>query len=107
VTLAADAAPTGPWWVIVGGLLVTVLVALIAARGPVWVEKAKARLGKTKPVELTPAQQTASGEEILREWLKETRRERDRALKEVDRLEKRVKQLELELHRLGWDGRTA
>jgi hypothetical protein len=38
--------------------------------------------------------------------LKETRRERDRALKEVDRLEKRIKELEFELHRLGWDGET-
>lgn len=107
MTLAADAAPTGPWWVIVGGLLVTVLVALIAARGPIWVEKAKHRLGKPNPAELTAAQQTASGEAILREWLKQTRRERDRALREVDRLEARIKQLELELHRLGWDGRTA
>lgn len=106
MTLAADAAPTGPWWVIVGGLLVTVLVALIAARGPVWVERAKHRLGKAKPADLTPAQQTASGEAILREWLKQTRRERDRALKEVDRLEKRIKVLELELYRLGWDGET-
>lgn len=106
MTLAADAAPTGPWWVIVGGLLVTVLVALIAARGPVWVERAKHRLGKAKPAELTPAQQTASGEAILREWLKQTRRERDRALKEVDRLENRIKVLELELYRLGWDGET-
>jgi flagellar motility protein MotE (MotC chaperone) len=108
VLLAADAAGSaGPWWVIAGGLIVTVLVALIAARGPVWVEKAKHRLGKAKPAELTAAQQTASGEEILREWLKQTRRERDRALREVDRLEERIKQLELELHRLGWDGRTA
>jgi flagellar motility protein MotE (MotC chaperone) len=106
VTLAADAAPTGPWWVIVGGLIVTVLVALIAARGPVWVERAKHRLGKAKPADLTPAQQTASGEAILREWLKQTRRERDRALKEVDRLENRIKVLELELYRLGWDGET-
>jgi hypothetical protein len=105
VILAADAAPTGPWWVIVGGLAVTVLVALIAARGPVWVERAKQRIGKA-PDPLTPAQQTASGEAILREWLKETRRERDRALKEVDRLEKRIKELEFELHRLGWDGET-
>lgn len=105
--LAADAAGSaGPWWVIAGGLIVTVLVALIAARGPVWVEKAKHRLGKTKPAELTPAQQTASGEAILREWLKHTRRERDRALREVDRLEKRIKVLELELFRLGWDGET-
>lgn len=106
MTLAADAAPTGPWWVIVGGLIVTVLVALIAARGPVWVERAKHRLGKAKPADLTPAQQTASGEAILREWLKQTRRERDRALKEVDRLENRIKALELELYRLGWDGET-
>lgn len=106
MTLAADAAPTGPWWVIVGGLIVTVLVALIAARGPVWVERAKHRLGKAKSADLTPAQQTASGEAILREWLKQTRRERDRALKEVDRLENRIKVLELELYRLGWDGET-
>lgn len=105
--LAADAAPAAPWWVIVGGLVVSVLVALIAARGPVWLEKAKARLSRNKEVPPTPAQQTASGEAILREWLKQTRRERDRALKEVDRLEERIKQLELELYRLGWDGRTA
>lgn len=103
--LAADAASAGPWWIALGGLVVTVLVAFLAARGPVWVEKAKHRL-TGKPKELTPAQQTASGEAILREWLKETRRERDRARKEVERLELRIKDLELELYRLGWNGET-
>ncbi|MFD8496349.1 hypothetical protein [Amycolatopsis sp. NPDC059657] len=78
------------------------LVAIIAARGPVWLEKAKARFGKPKD---TPEKLAATGEAILREWLKETKREKEKALKDVARLSARVDALERELYRRGWDGR--
>jgi len=105
VILAADAAPQQPWWLVAAGIVGTVVVAYVAARGPVWVEKVKARHHQS--VKQTPAQKIASAEDVLRDWLKATIRERDKALKEVDRLEKRITTLERELHRLGWDGRTA
>jgi hypothetical protein len=99
---AADSS-TQPWWLVIAGIVGTTLVAYLAARGPVWVEKIKVKRSHTRP----ESRQTGSAEAVLREWLKATIRERDRALKEVDRLEKRIDELEKELYRLGWDGRTA
>jgi len=93
-----------PWWLAVAGIAGTVLVALIAARGPVWVEKIKARRHTALS---TPTKNVSGAEDVLRAWLKATIRERDKALKEVDRLERRIDELEKELYRLGWDGRTA
>jgi hypothetical protein len=101
VNVAADAAPAGPPWVIIAGFVVTVLVAIVAARAPVWLEKAKARFGKPKE---SPAQLAATGEAVLRAWLKETQRQRDKALKEVNRLQERIDVLEAELYRRGWNG---
>lgn len=100
--LAADSTPSQPWWLIVAGIAGTILVAYMAARGPVWLEKVRAR-HQTR----TPAEKVAGAEEVLREWLQQALKERDRALKEVERLNKRIDGLEKELYRLGWDGRTA
>jgi hypothetical protein len=102
VYLAADSTPTQPWWLIAAGIVGTILVAYIAARGPVWLEKVRAR-HQTH----TPAQKVAGAEEVLREWLHQALKERDRALKEVERLNKRIDNLEQELWRRGWDGRSA
>lgn len=108
MNVAADAASSGPPWLVVASLVATLLVGLIAARAPVWLEKAKARFGKApKELPTTPAEKAATGEAILREWLEETRDERDTALRKVDQLEHRVHQLTVELQRLGWDGRTS
>jgi hypothetical protein len=100
VSLAAAEPPPGsPWWVYAAGFLVTVLVAYVAARGPVWVERAKQRIRTTSDppaaVEKAPA---ASGEVVLREWLRSVERKNKR-------LEQRVDDLEAELYRRGWDGR--
>lgn len=100
--LAADTAPSQPWWLITAGILGTVLVAYIAARGPVWLEKVRTRHHTT-----TPAEKVAGAEEVLREWLQQALKERDKAIKEVDRLNRRIDGLEKELYRLGWDGRSA
>lgn len=105
--LAADAPPPGsPWWVYVAGFLVTVLVAYVAARSPVWVEKAKSRLGGGKPADPPPALEKATaGEAILREWRDATQAELNEAEQEITRLRKRMGKLEAELYRRGWDGR--
>ena len=105
MTVAADAASGQPWWLVAAGIVGTVLVAYVAARGPVWVEKIKARRNSLT-LAPTPAEKVASAEDVLRDWLKATIRERDKALKEVDRLERRISALERELLRLGWDGRV-
>lgn len=98
MSLAADAVPPGsPWWLFAAGLLVTVLVAFIAARGPVWVEKAKRQIGKA-PDPPQAVEKASAGEEILREW-------RDATQAELDQAEARVDKLEAELYRRGWDGR--
>jgi hypothetical protein len=102
VYLAADGG-VQPTWLVLAGIAGTILVAFLAARGPVWVEKVKARHSK----QTTPAQKVAGAEEVLREWLKVTRHDLSKALKENDRLAHRIDQLEAELYRLGWDGRTA
>lgn len=99
--LAADSSVQPPWLVI-AGIVGTVIVAYVAARGPVWVERHKAKRDIN-----TPAQKITGAEEVLREWLEATIRERDKALKDVERLGKRIERLEKELIRLGWDGRTA
>lgn len=105
--LAADAT-AGPPWLTITLAVVGLLGIYATARGPVWLEKAKARWGKPPEVEASaPIEKVAAGEAILREWLSETKRERDKAQREVDRLEKRIKVLEAELYKLGWDGRTA
>jgi hypothetical protein len=97
--------------VYVAGFLVTVLVAYVAARSPVWVEKAKARLGK-QPAAPAPAVEAAAGAEkgtageaILREWRDATQADLDEAEQELSRLRKRMGKLEAELYRRGWDGR--
>lgn len=109
MSLAADAPtppPGSPWWVYVAGFLVTVLVAYVAARGPVWVEKAKGRIGGGKPADPAPAVEKASaGEAILREWRAATQADLDEAEQEIARLRKRMGKLEAELYRRGWDGR--
>ena len=102
--LAADASASQPWWLAVAGILGTVIVAYVAARGPLWLEKFKARHGKQQG---TAEQKVASAEDVLREWLHTALKERDKALKEVERLSKRIDQLERELYQRGWDGRTA
>lgn len=113
MNVAADAVSSGNPWLIIAGIAATILVAIIAARGPVWLEKTKARFGKYKE---TPKQISSVGEAILREWLQATRSERDKALKDVARLQrksiedtvkyqKRIDVLETELYRRGWDGR--
>jgi hypothetical protein len=102
--LAADASPSQPWWLVIAGIAGTIAVAYIAAKSPVWVERIKTRREPPAP---TPAQKVASAEDVLRAWLKATIRERDKALKEVERLERRIQSLERELIRMGWDGRTA
>lgn len=101
--LAADASPSQPWWLVIAGIAGTLFVAYVAARGPVWLEKVKTRHDKTS----TPAQQVAGAEEVLREWLQSTRHDLANAIRENERLERRVDQLEAELYRRGWDGRTA
>ncbi|WP_410676643.1 hypothetical protein [Amycolatopsis sp. cmx-4-68] len=108
MSLAADAPPPGsPWWVYVAGFLVTVLVAYVAARSPVWVEKAKGRLGGGKPADPAPALEKATaGEAILREWRNATQADLDEAEQEIARLRKRMGKLEAELYRRGWDGRV-
>lgn len=105
MVLAADTATSQPWWLVIAGITGTVLVAYVAARGPVWVEKIKARHAPTA-VPLKNQSKNTTAEDVLREWLKATIRERDRALKEVERLERRIDVLEKELYRLGWDGRA-
>lgn len=108
MSLAADAPtppPGSPWWVYAAGFLVTVLIAYVAARGPVWVEKAKGRIAN-KPADPAPAVEKASaGEAILREWRDATQADLDEAEQELVRLRKRMGKLEAELYRRGWDGR--
>ena len=102
---AAEIPPAGsPWWVYVAGFVVTVLVAYVAARGPVWAERAKQRLGKAAD---PPAavEKTPTGEAILREWRDATQKELDEAEKRNDRQAKRISKLEAELRARGWDGR--
>lgn len=102
---AAELPPAGsPWWVYVAGFFVTALVAYVAARGPVWVERAKQRIGKaTDP---PPAlEKAATGEAILREWRDATQKELDEAEKLNQRQAKRISKLEAELYARGWDGR--
>lgn len=102
---AADIPPPGsPWWVYAAGLPVTVLVAYVAARSPVWVEKAKARWGKA-PDPAPALEKVAAGEAILREWRDATQAELDDAEAEIDRLQDRVRRLEAELYRRGWNGK--
>lgn len=100
--LAADTTPSQPWWLVIAGIVGTVAVAYLAAKGPVWLEKYKNR--NNQP---TPAQKVSDAEAVLREWLREARRERDQALKKVDQLNHRIDVLERELYSRGWDGRTA
>jgi flagellar motility protein MotE (MotC chaperone) len=111
VSLAADAPPPGsPWWVYVAGFLVTVLVAYVAARSPVWVEKAKGRIAKpaepAAAIDKPGAEKATAGESILREWRDATQAELDEAEQEITRLRERMGKLEAELYRRGWDGRT-
>lgn len=104
--VAADPpTPSQPWWLYLIGVLGTILVAYLTARGPAWVEKIKAR--SHKQVEPTPAERVNSTDAVLREWLKAALKERDKALREVERLNLRIDRLERELYRLGWDGRSA
>lgn len=96
---AAEPPPGSPWWVYAAGFLVTVLVAYVAARSPVWVERAKARLGKAPdPPAAVEKAATASGEAVLRQWLRSVERKNRQ-------LEERVDALERELYARGWDGR--
>lgn len=100
--LAADTTPSQPWWLVFAGIVGTVTVAYLAARGPVWLEKFKNR--NSQP---SAAQKVSDAEDVLREWLREARRERDQALKKVENLNRRIDVLERELYSRGWDGRTA
>jgi hypothetical protein len=107
VSLAADIPPAGlPWWVYVGSFIVTVLIGWIAARSPVWLEKAKARIGIGKVTAAPSALANATaGEAVLREWRDATQAALDEAEADVDRLQERVRKLEAELYRRGWNGR--
>ena len=114
--LADAASPQTPIWLqmLLGAL--TLAGVLLSTLGPIWLEKVKARLAQRKErrttrheqgTPLTPAEKITSAEEVLREWLRDAKREKDKALREVARLQKRIDQLEKELYRLGWDGRLA
>lgn len=88
------------------GFIVTVLVAYIAARSPVWVERAKVRFGSSKAADPPAAlEKTTAGEIVLREWRDATQAELDEAERKNDQLQKRTRKLEAELYRRGWDGR--
>lgn len=102
MNVAADAASTGPPWLVISLAVLTLLGVFAMAMGPVLVEKVKGRFGKPKE---TPAQLEATGEAILQKWLAETKREKAMALRKVERLEVRIDALEKELYRRGWDGR--
>ncbi|WET79227.1 hypothetical protein P3102_35250 [Amycolatopsis sp. QT-25] len=114
MSVAAEAIPPGlPWWVYAATSLVTLLVAYVAAKSPVWVEKAKGRIGKA-PDPPPTVEKTSAGESILREWrdatqadLDEAEQKNDLLLGRIDQLQERIRQLEAELHRRGWDGRLA
>jgi flagellar motility protein MotE (MotC chaperone) len=90
--------------VYVAGFVVTVLIAWVAARSPVWVERAKQRLGKS-PDPPPALEKVGTGEAILREWRDATQKELDEAEKRIDRQAKRISRLEAELRARGWDGR--
>lgn len=100
MSLAADAVPPAgsPWWVYAITSLATLFVAIVVARGPVWVEKAKGRIGKSAADPPAAVEKGPAGESILREW-------RDATQKDLDEAEERIRKLEAELHRRGWDGR--
>lgn len=107
MSLAADAIPPGsPWWVYVATSLVAFLVAYVAARSPVWVERAKGRIaGKAAADPPAAVEKANAGEAILREWRDATQAELDEAEQENDALRARIARLEAELYRRKWDGR--
>lgn len=102
--LAADASSSQPWWLVVAGIAGTIIVAFVAARGPVWLEKVKERRA-ARPAP-TPSEKVTAAEDVLREWLEATRRDLKAALKENERLEAKNDKLEREMWRRGWDGPT-
>lgn len=114
--LADAASPQTPIWVQILLAILAFAGITVAALSPIWSEKVKARLAQRKErrtarheegTSPTPAEKIASAEEVLREWLREAKREKEKALRDVARLQKRIDALEQELYRLGWDGRLA
>ncbi|WP_372672965.1 hypothetical protein [Amycolatopsis kentuckyensis] len=108
--VAADAVPAGsPWWLSLAGLVGAILIAYIGARAPVWLEKAKLRLGSSKPADppatVEKSAAPTSGEAVLREWLRDEQRTVKRLERRAEALERRADALEQELYRRGWDGR--
>ncbi|UUV34373.1 hypothetical protein NQK81_13260 [Amycolatopsis roodepoortensis] len=104
---AADAIPPGsPWYVYAITSLVAFLVAYVAARSPVWVEKAKGRIaGKAAADPPAAVEKVNAGEAILREWRNATQKALDEAEQDNDELRERIARLEKELYARGWDGR--
>jgi hypothetical protein len=112
VDVAAEAAPAGPPWLSIIAIVSAVLVALITARGPVWLERAKARYGKDKGAAesksntSTPPviERTDRAIDLVGEAMSDYRKERDEFREELRLARLRIDYLEGQLYLRGWKG---